>query len=167
MSLTDLIGKRGEAVALSHLLIPRAAGSPAPFFELSHLGDKFRTLDYLGELAETGREVFLFFVQVKSTWKPLTTTQEPPRLRIEVSENDVRRMAAWPAPTYVVGVSHATGRVFIVSIHHGMTEAISSITTAHELTPETLRRLWDEVRGYWISRDMSRASSHFLDGEPA
>jgi len=45
----------------------------------------------------------------------------------------------------------------------GMAEAIPSITTAHELTCQTLRRLWDEVRAFWQGRDMSRSSSSFVN----
>jgi hypothetical protein len=42
-----------------------------------------------------------------------------------------------------------------------MREAIPSITTGHELTSESLKRLWDEVRDFWQSRDMTRPTSHF------
>jgi hypothetical protein len=84
-------------------------------------------------------------------------------LRVEVSKQEVRRMVLYPAPTYVVGVHEAEERAFIISIHGAMTEAIPSITTAHELTGATLQRLWDEVRDFWQGRDMSRSGSAFLN----
>ncbi len=86
-----------------------------------------------------------FFVQVRSTRKQFTR-QKPPRLRVEVSEREVCRMVAYPAPTYVVGAHEAEERAFVISVHGAMCEAIPSITTAHELTCETLERLWDEVQ---------------------
>ncbi|MBY0230645.1 MAG: hypothetical protein K2W96_15270 [Gemmataceae bacterium] len=164
MSDADLIGKRGESIAYSRLTLPREAGSPRPLFALHHLGDKFETLDFLVELLDAGRPGLCFFIQVRSTWKPLTKSRTPPRLRIEVSEDEVRRMAGWPAPTYLIGVHQGTDRVFIVSVHEGMTEAIPSITTAHELTSLTMKLLWDEVRDYWVARDFPRRTSAFQNG---
>jgi len=55
-----------------------------------------------------------------------------------VSEKDIRRMVAYPAPTYVVGVHEDEERAFIVSVHGTMSQAIPSITTAYELTCDTL-----------------------------
>jgi hypothetical protein len=95
--------------------------------------------------------------------KVKTTRQSPPRLRVEVAEKDIRRMVVYPAPTYVVGVHEGEERAFLISVHGAMAEAIPSITTAHELTCDTLRRLWDEVRAFWQGRDMSRSASAFLN----
>ena len=75
----------------------------------------------------------------------------------------MRRMAAYPAPTYVIGVQGYEQRAFVISVHGAMSEAIWSITTAHELTCETLRRLWDEVREFWQGRDMTQWASSFLN----
>jgi hypothetical protein len=44
-----------------------------------------------------------------------------------------------------------------------MSEAIPSITTAHELNSETLRRLWDEVREFWLGHEMAHPTSTFLN----
>jgi hypothetical protein len=100
---------------------------------------------------------------VKATRKGLTSTQTPPRLRVEVSARDVRRMVAYPAPTYVVGVHESEERAFVISVHGSMSEDISSITTGHELTCDTLRRLWEEVRDFWAARDMTRHTSLFTN----
>jgi hypothetical protein len=115
------------------------------------------------ELVDAGERTSYFFVQVKSTRKRLTRTQTPPRLRVEVSEADVRRMTAYLAPTYVVGVHEGEDRAFVISVFGDMREGISSMTTAHELTRETLRRLWDEVRAFWQGRDMTRRASSFTN----
>jgi hypothetical protein len=71
-------------------------------------------------------------------------------------------MVDYPAPTYVIGVHEREERAFVVSVHGTMRKAIPSITTAHELTAHTLRRLWEEVRDFWRDRDMSRSASAFL-----
>lgn len=127
------------------------------------LGEKCPTFDFLVELVDAGEKTPFFFVQVRATRKELTRRQRPPRLRVEVSEEDVRRMVAFPAPTYVVGVHEEEERAFIISVHGDMAERIPSITTAHELTAETLRTLWDEVREFWQGRDMSRSASVFAN----
>jgi hypothetical protein len=54
-------------------------------------------------------------------------------------------------------------RAFLISVHGNMAQAIPSITTANELTAETLQRLWQEVRDFWQGREMSRTASDFLN----
>jgi len=134
-----------------------------PYFWPHFLGEKWEVFDFLVRLVGAGDAMPYFFVQVKSTRKDLTKRQNPPRLRVEVSESDVRRMVAFPAPTYVIGVHEPEERAFVISVHGAMGKAIPSITTAHELTPDTLRQLWEEVREFWESRDMSRSTSSFVN----
>ncbi len=129
-----------------------------------HLGDKARTFDFLVELVDADEKLYFFFVQVKATRKDFTKTQDPPRLRVEVSKEDVRRMVACPVPTYVVGVQEVdTQRAFLIAVHGKMSGAIPSITTAHELTPDTLHKLWEEVREFWRDRDMVQIASFFVN----
>jgi hypothetical protein len=161
MGITDFIGGRGEAIAFVRLVRRCRPDSDLPYFWPHYLGEKCPTFDFLVELVDAGPQTPFFFVQVKTSQKALTTTQTPPRLRVDVAEKDVRRMVAFPAPTYVVGVHEDAERAFVVSVHGTMAEAIPSITTAHELTPDVLRRLWDEVRAFWAARDMARQTSSF------
>jgi len=161
MGVADFIGGRGEAIAVMHLARICRTDQDMPYFAPHFLGEKFRTFDFLVELIDVGEIPLFFFVQVKSTRKWLAKTQVPPRLRVEVKGEDVRQMIACPIPTYVVGVHDIEERAFIIAVHGGMSGAISSITTAHELTSDTLRRLWDEVREFWRDRDMIQTTSHF------
>src|SRR5262245_16711000 len=154
MGTTDFIGGRGEALAFTRLARIWRTDAELPCFWPHYLGEKAQTFDFLVELVDAGERTPFFFVQVKATRKALTKRQRPPRLRVEVPAVDVRRMVAYPAPTYVVGVHEDEERAFIISIHGGMSDAIPSITTAHELTPGNLRRLWDEVREFWQGREM-------------
>lgn len=160
MGKADFIGGRGEAIA--HLRLSRVCrAGDLPYFWPHYLGEKCPTFDFLVELVDAGEKTPFFFVQVKSSRKPYTSSHTPPRLRVEVSDADVRRMTAFPAPTYVVGVHEADERAFVVSVHGDMRESIPSITTGHELTCDTLRLLWDEVREFWQARDMTRTASRF------
>jgi hypothetical protein len=163
MGTADVIGKMGEAIAFARLTRACRADSALYYFWPHYLGEKAQTFDFLVELVEAGEKTPFFLAQVKSTRKEFTATQTPPRLRVEVPENDVRRMVAYPAPTYVIGVHVEQERAFIISVHGAMAQAIPSITTAHELTPETLLRLWEEVRSFWQGRDMARPTSSFLN----
>src|SRR5207302_9330836 len=122
------------AIAFARLTKLCRTDSDLPYFWPHFLGEKCETFDFLVELVDAGEKTPFFFVQVKTTRKEFTRSQTTPRLRVEVSEKDVRRMVAYPAPTYVIGV------------HGAMSEAIPSITTAHELTCDTLQRLGDEMR---------------------
>jgi hypothetical protein len=161
MGLTDFIGGRGEAIAFARLARICRTDADLPYFWPRYLGEKGRTFDFLVELVDAGESTPFFFVQVRSTRKNFTTSRRPPRLRVEVSEEEVRRMVAYPAPTYIIGVHEGEERAFIVSVHGNMSNSIPSITTAHELTSETLRRLWEEVRDFWQGRDMARTGSAF------
>jgi hypothetical protein len=163
MGISDFIGGRGEAIAYSRLT-QLCREDDSPYFWPHYLGEKCQTFDFLVELVDADEMTPFFFVQVKATRKGYTKTQRPPRLRVEVSDEDVRRMSAYPAPTYLVGVHEREERAFVVSVHGDMREAISSVTTGHELTCETLKLLWDEVRDFWKGRDMTRPASHFSNG---
>jgi hypothetical protein len=163
MGITDFIGGRGEAIAFARLARVCRTDTDLPYFWPHYLGEKCATFDFLVELVDAGERTPFFFVQVKATRKDYTKAQTAPRLRVEVSATDVRRMVAYPAPTYVIGVHEDEERAFLISVHGAMGEAIPSITTAHELTCDTLQRLWEEVRDFWQGREMSRSASFFLN----
>lgn len=161
MESSDFVGGRGEAIAFSVLTTICRVDAARPYFWPHYLGDKCETFDFFVELVDAGEVTPYFFVQVKSTRRGYTRSQSPPRLRVAVAEKDVRRMASFPAPTYVIGVHEVEERAFIISVHGTMAGPIPSIATAHELNCETLRRLWHEVRAFWASRDMAQGSTVF------
>ena len=162
MGVADFIGGRGEVIAYTRLA-RICRDNDLPYFSPHFLGEKCPTFDFLVELVDAGPRTPFFFVQVKATRKAYTKTQKPPWLRVEVSQADVQRMAAYPAPTYVVGVQEEEERAFVVAIYGPMQGAIPSITTGHELTPDTLKQLWDEVRAYWHDREMAQEASSFTN----
>src|SRR5689334_2276887 len=92
------IGERGQW--LFSLLITDLCGREYPFFRPRFLGDKYPTFDYIVEVVD--QPAYFFFVQVKGT--TLGYTVEEHRLRVQVTQDDIDRMVAYPAPTYVVGI---------------------------------------------------------------
>jgi hypothetical protein len=163
MGITDYIGGRGEAIAFARLTEICQTNPERPYFWPHFLGEKCETFDFLVELVGAGERTPFFFVQVKSTRQRFTRTQAAARLKVQVVESDVRRMAACPAPTYVIGVHEEEERAFVVCVHGTMSKSISSITTAYELTGETLKQLWDEVREFWREHEMTQHASSFLN----
>ena len=123
------------------------------------MGEKARTLDYLVELVDAGGHAPFFFVQVKAARKGYTRRDR--RLRVEMAGADVRRTRLIPAPTYLIGIDEPGEVGYIVPILEGMRDDISSIPTTYPLDPTNLLRLYDEVEGFWSSRDMARRSSVF------
>src|SRR5438552_7744756 len=98
MEIADFIGGRGEAIAFARLARVCRTDDDLPYFWPHYLGEKCETFDFLVELVGAGDKTPFFFVQVKTTRKELTKAWLPPRLRVEVAENDIRRMVAFPAP---------------------------------------------------------------------
>jgi hypothetical protein len=161
VGISDYIGGRSEAIAAMRLSATCRPDSELPYFWPHYLGEKCETFDYLVELVDAGETTPFFFVQVKGTRKEYTKREI--RLDVDVPAKDIIRMVSFPAPTYVVGVHEMDERAFVISVHGTMNEALSSITTGHELTADTLRRLWEEVQGFWHGRDMTRRESHFTN----
>jgi hypothetical protein len=160
MGVTGFIGGRGEAIAYVELT-KFCRGGTAPYSWPRYLGEKGQTFDLLVELLGAGERTPFFFAQVKSTQLGFTRRQS--KLQIDVPADVVSRMANYPAPAYVIGVHEGEQRAFLISVHGDMRTRIRSITTTHELTPETLAGLWEEVCEFWRGHDMTRKSSRFLN----
>jgi hypothetical protein len=158
MASGDDIGGRGEAIF--SVLITDFCGRSRPYFRPHFLGEKFPTLDFQVELLGAGARPPYFFVQVKTTRQGYTT-KGPRRLKIKVSQRDVRRMAAYPAPTYVVGIDEVGVAGYIACVRAGMASAISGLPARHPLDAGNLKRLWVEVKDYWEQRDMTQKASVF------
>lgn len=134
-------------------------GRDDPFFRPRFLGDKYPTFDYIVEVVD--RPEYFFFVQVKGTTQGYT--QSPHRLRVQVSQDDVNRMVACPAPTYVVGIDVTTiGVGFLLSVNEPR-DHVTSLTTQFRIDCILLSQLRDEVVGFWASRDMVLAGSRFRE----
>jgi Domain of unknown function (DUF4365) len=147
MIAKDLIGKRGETIAWEHLL--DFCGNPSPYFDPHPLGEKCPTFDYLVELIGAGASTPYFLAQVKTTKQG--HTKGAMDLKVKIKAKYVQMMVRCPIPTYLIGVDEPAARAYIVSIHGGLSRAISSMPTTYPLDCDNLKRLWDEVRTYWQS----------------
>lgn len=154
----DHIGARGEAIF--YVLMTRFCGRNQPFFKPQFLGDKFATIDYLVELVDAGTLTSFFFVQVKTTTQGYTGKQQK-YLRATVSQQDMQRLALYPAPTYIVGIDEREERGFIISANEQHVTGLSGIPTMFELNCTHLSSLWDEVYTFWRQRDMRLRDSFF------
>jgi hypothetical protein len=153
----DDIGERGQWIFA--LIMTELCGRDEPFFRPRFLGDKHPTFDYLVELVDVPQ--YFFFVQVKATTQGYTQ-RAPIRLKVQVSQADVDRMVACPAPTYVVGIDLPGQDAFLLSINEPRGR-VSSLTTAHRIGCATLETLAAEVRDYCASKPMTLAGSHFSE----
>jgi hypothetical protein len=158
MGTADDIGGRGEAICFVRL--SDFCGNTQPYFRPHFLGDKFPALDFLVELVNAGRGSPFFFVQVRATRKGFTR-KPPVRLKVELSEEDAETLILYPAPTYIVGVDEVNQRAFIIAATANVAGGLPSLPTAYPLDDNNLKILWDEVKAYWQSRDMTHKRSHF------
>jgi hypothetical protein len=159
MERSDATGKRGEAIFVQSIM--DFCGRVSPYFNPIFLGEKNESLDFLVEVDCDGAERPFFFVQVKATKAGYTTGPTGPRLKVKLSKESVETIRNRPAPTYLVGVDEPASRCFIVAIHEKVRTGIPSMPTAYPLDCENLKKLWDEVRGYWQGRDSRIQDSVF------
>jgi hypothetical protein len=151
------IGERGQW--LFSLLITDLCGRDNPFFRPRFLGDKYPTFDYIVEVVD--QPSYFFFVQAKGT--TLGYTAEEHRLRVQVAQDDIDRMVACPAPTYVVGIDvNAIGVGFLLSVNEPR-DNVSSLTTRFRIDCGVLEQLRDEVIASWSSRNMTLTGSRFRE----
>jgi hypothetical protein len=157
MDARDLIGQRGEYIAVSRLMVfPRGA---LPYFQPHLLGAKCQTFDLLVELLGLGDTAYYFLAQVKTTRAGYTS--DGAGLKVKVRESDVRRMARCPVPTYLLGVEENDGEVFVAAVHGRASGAIPALPARHVLDAAALPVLWAEVRAYWDGFDPARKTSVF------
>ena len=133
-------------------------GRADPHFRPRFLGDKYPTFDFIVELVD--HPAYYFFVQVKGTTQGYT--KDPVRLKIQVSQEAIDRMVAYPAPSYVVGIDVSVRGGFLLSVNEPR-DRVASMTTRFRIGCDTLRDLQDEVHAYWSSRDMVLGGSRFRE----
>ncbi|HEY7426218.1 MAG TPA: hypothetical protein VH682_18450 [Gemmataceae bacterium] len=159
LSKKDHLGSRGEKIAFVRLTEVCQAND-LPYFVPHFLGDKCPLFDALVELVGAGNKTPYFFAQVKSTREGYNTKG---RLKVQVKKSDVIGIVLYPAPTYLIGIDERQEKAYIVAVHGSMNQKISSLNTAYELNPTTLKLLWDEVQNYWKDKDMAQKKSRFLN----
>jgi hypothetical protein len=157
MAKEDEVGWRGEAIFVTCLT--EFCGRDLPYFRPRFLGEKAQVLDFLVELLGTSSPAF-FFVQVKATRKGYTK-RPPRRLKIDLTEEEMRRFASYPAPVYLAGIDEPQKLAYLLAVLASTQEAIPSFPTSFPLDCANLARLYDEVRQFWTGRDMALRRSCF------
>jgi hypothetical protein len=114
-------------------------------------------VDYLVELTEIREITPIFFVQVKSTAAVIVNN----RLAVSLPPKQKKALARIPGPTYLVGVHEPTRRAFIRAINNNSVQGVYEIPANHELTPYTLRVLYDEVKAFWKAQAFKPQRSAF------
>lgn len=154
----DDIGNRGQWRCCL-LLTQICPGRNEPYFRPTSLGDKHPTFDYLVELV--GSEAY-FFVQVKSTRQGYRQGRDIRRLRVNVDKADVRRMVASPIPAYVVGIDEPREVGYLLSMNEPRQAGLGGLPARHLLNCGNLRRLWQEIHDFWVTRNMVLTDSLFV-----
>lgn len=155
----DALGDRGEAIF--RVLITEFDSVSGPIFRPYFLGEKWPVVDFIVELLGAGSTTPYFFVQVKTTRAGYT--QKEKRLKVSVAGDDIRLLASYPAPTYVVGIDEINRDGFLVSANGENPRSLSSLSTQFAITSATRRQLWEEVKDYWASLTDMRMTSRFTD----
>ena len=156
----DLVAARGEAIF--RVLISRSHVEHGYLLQVPHfLGDKQRTVDFYVELVSADSAPLHFFVQVKATRAGYTRRDR--RLRVRVSAAELRRLAGYRAPTYIVGIDEQWERGYIVSANGERTRGWATMTTAYPLEGDVLARLKDEVEAYWARPASTAFRSRLTD----
>jgi Domain of unknown function (DUF4365) len=156
----EVIGDRGESIF--RVLITRK--HPTRGYLFNHprfLGEKNQTIDFYVELFHDESLIPFFFVQVKSTSEGYTSKER--RLKVQATAIDMKRLAAYPVPTYIVGIDDQGEQGYIMSANGEHKIGFSSMGTNYPLTPDTLALLWDEIATYWTSPSYPTFQSVFCD----
>lgn len=138
MDRRAVIGERGEAIF--RVLITRKHPTRGYLFDHPRfLGEKKWTIDFHVELFHDDSLIPFFFVQVKATSEGYTLKEQ--RLKVQIAANDMKRLASYPVPTYIVGIDEIRELGFIVSANGECKVGLSSLCTDYPLTPKTLALL--------------------------
>lgn len=160
MDATEIIGERGEAIF--RVLITRKHPTRGYLFDHPRfLGEKKRTIDFHVELFHDEFLIPFFFVQVKSTSGGYTQREQ--RLKVQITATGMNRLAAYPAPTYIVGIDEPGEQGYIVSANGECKTGLSSLCTNYPLNSDVLALLWDEVAAYWTAPTYPTFHSVFCD----
>ena len=158
-TVSDAIGRRGEAIFV--VLMTEFHSTRGPIFRPQFLGDKWPVADYIVELERAGSQIPYFFVQVRTTREGYTTRER--RLKVRVSQEQVVALAAYPAPTYIVGIDEREEVGYLVSANGERRGRMSSLSTRFPINRRNRRLLWNEVRAFWRKRRSPRLASAFRD----
>jgi Domain of unknown function (DUF4365) len=159
MQMRDALGQRGEAIFI--VLMTAFHSNLGPIFKPQFLGDKWQYVDFIVELVGAGTSIPYFFVQVKTTREGYTKKLN--RLKVKVTQENIRGLASYPAPTYIVGIDEIQEMGYIVSANGEKLNSMSSLSTNFLINKQNREYLWDEVNNFWLLYNKNTLTSHFSD----
>ena len=143
------------------LLMSEFHSEAGPIFRPQFLGDKWPSVDFIVELVGATLIVPYCFVQVKTTREGYTKILN--RLKVKVSQEKVCSLAAYPAPTYIVGIDERQEKGYLVSANGENQSSLSSLSTTFPINKHNREILWHEVNSFWNRYDRSQLASQFTD----
>jgi hypothetical protein len=155
---TNLVGARGEAIFFAQMTNYR--GRTVPYFYPQFLGDKHPGVDYLVSALDGDNIEACFFAQIKATKSGyLVHKSGKKHLKVTVKREELSALFDFPGPTYLFVVDELAEQVYFMAVNHGGMRGISSMPTDHQVTCNSLRALWDEVKDNWASHPKPFSSS--------
>src|SRR5436309_3204592 len=113
MNQRDYIGKRGETI-FAYLITKKCKGRF--WFHCEFLGDKAETKDFTVSCIEPSCGEATFFVQVKATSKGYTGKGRKRKLKVNVSEKDVKKLKRVTGPAFIAGIDIEAEEGYLVSV---------------------------------------------------
>ncbi|MEI6122705.1 MAG: DUF4365 domain-containing protein [Bacteroidota bacterium] len=156
--MKNIIGDRGEHI-FSVLISEKVNNSY--LFKPSFLGEKWPTIDFYVELINTQNNLpFFCLFQIKSTSK--NYTKKAHKLKVHFSLNDLQRLSAFHAPTYIVGIDESNKLGYFLSANNTFNSPINNLPTTFPLDVNNLLLLWQEVIAFWSNSHISTFKSQFM-----
>ncbi len=145
-------------------LMTEAHSDDGAIFNIRFLDDNI--LPYVDCIVELlGQKDYLPFcyVQVKST--KTGYTKKDKRLKVKFSQESIRGLSLYPAPTYIVGIDEKDKTGYFVSANGEKVAAMASILTDFPINISNRGMLWNEVNDFWYRAKKIKFNSKFVESE--
>jgi hypothetical protein len=149
MNQRDYIGKRGETI-FAYLIGERCNGRF--WFDYDFLGGKAETKNFTVSCIEPSCGEATFFVQVKATSKGYLGKGSKRKLRVNVSERDVRKLKRVTGPAFIVGIDIEAKVGYLVSVTSRSPKKYSGLPCKHIIGCKLIEKLWKNVEQYWAKQ---------------
>jgi len=162
-----MTGNIGESIANFLLSQKTRQGE---LFRTRVIGENWPTIDIYAELITNLSQTMFAFFQIKTTELGYTK-RNPRRLRVAVELSQLKRLANYNAPSYIIGVDYQSNniiqsRAYIGTVRGSYNNPLSSFSTINELNEKNLISLWEEIQNFWISNNsLNLKSSYYTNFE--
>ena len=100
----------------------------------------------------TATSLMFCFFQIKATDQGYTKKKN--KLKVQIDKKHLDKLSQYNAPSYLIGIDHDESepfksKAYIATIRGAHTKGLSSMKTIHELTPDNLILLRNEIENFW------------------